>query len=431
MIRMCDDPILAVRDLTKEYPLTEGWLRRQVGTVRAVDGISFDIRGGETFGLVGESGCGKSTTARTLLRLEEPTNGSVRFEGEDVSAFDASELRAYRRRVQYILQDPESALNPRMTVGEAVEEPLRLHGMSDADRRRNIAADTLERIGLDANDMDAYPHEFSGGEKQRIALARALVLNPDLIVADEPSSSLDGRTKADVLRLMGELRDTYGVSILLISHDFDVVRRLCDRVAVMYLGTIVEQGPIEQVVSNPHHPYTRALIGSIPRVDPADANEAIAAQTLTDTLPDATDLPGGCRFHPRCPAIIPPENINLEEHEWQAIVRLRLELGRDWETAAGFIDSLARDGDSIKQRICRTFGLDEAIVNEYHELADAVDAVTANDLEEAIDVIDTIVDSPCRSHDPTLTDEQTPHRVACHRYDSATPGEPLVCRDDD
>ncbi|MFC7236690.1 ATP-binding cassette domain-containing protein [Saliphagus sp. GCM10025317] len=213
------DPLLSVRNLEKHYPITKGLLRREVGTVRAVDGVSFDVQPGEAFGLVGESGCGKSTTALSVLRLEEPTGGEVRFDGDDVRAYDDDELRRFRRRAQLVLQDPDSALNPRRTVGESVEEPLRIHGLHGSQRRRHVVEDTLERVGLSAAAADQYPHEFSGGEKQRIAIARALVLNPDLLVADEPVSALDGRTKADVLELLGRLQREFDVAIVFISHD--------------------------------------------------------------------------------------------------------------------------------------------------------------------------------------------------------------------
>ncbi|PSP56568.1 peptide ABC transporter ATP-binding protein, partial [Halobacteriales archaeon QH_7_66_37] len=269
---------------------------------------------GEAFGLVGESGCGKSTTAHSLLRLEEPTGGDVLFDGEDILAYGTDELRRFRRRAQLVLQDPNSAFNPRQTVGDAVAEPLRVHGIDDAETRRRVVDDALERVGLDSTDADSYPHEFSGGEKQRISIARALVLNPDLIVADEPVSALDGRTKADVLDLLDDLQDEFGLSVLLISHDIDMVRRFCDRIGVMYLGQIVEQGPTADVIENPLHPYTQMLISSVPSLDPHASSAAV--ETPSDELPDASDVPSGCRFHPRCPAIIPPEDLTLSREQW-------------------------------------------------------------------------------------------------------------------
>ena len=264
---MTDGPLLEVENLKTHYPITKGWLRREVGRVRAVDDISFTVGQGEIVGLVGESGSGKSTTAESILRLEEPTDGEVLFDGQPVGELSGRDLRAFRRRAQLIVQDPNEAFSPRMSIGEAVAEPLRLHGMDDSKRRRRIVEDLLSRVGLSADDADRYPHEFSGGEKQRISIARALVLNPDLIIADEPTSALDSRVESDVLALLEHIRQEYGISILFISHDIDTVRRFCDRVAVMYLGKVVEQGPVDAVLGDPAHPYTQVLMGSVPSLD--------------------------------------------------------------------------------------------------------------------------------------------------------------------
>lgn len=425
---MSDESLLAVRNLTKHYPITEGLLRRQVGTVRAVDGIDFDIKRGETFGLVGESGCGKSTTALCLLQLEEQTDGEIRFEGESISDFSSSELRDYRRRVQYIMQNPESAFNPRITVGEAVEEPLRIHGMSDGDRRRAIVEDALERIGLSAEDADSYPHEFSGGEKQRISLARALVLNPDLIVADEPTSSLDGRTKADVLRLISDLQDEFDVSVLLISHDIDLVQRFCDRVAVMYLGEIVERGPMEEVINRPLHPYTRALMSSIPSLEPGTSAVNSSSITLSDELPDASDTPTGCRFHPRCAAIIEPEEVDLNQKEWHGVTKLRLALAEEWSSADEYVESMLRSGETIGARVRLTYELPQSLQDEAVEtaLVGAVEALEADNLTGARQRLDDVLRSVCESQEPVLSENHTTHPVSCHRYDPELPGEPLV-----
>lgn len=424
---MSDTELLSISDLVKHYPVTEGFLRREVGLVRAVDGISFDIHRGETFGLVGESGCGKSTTALSLLGLEEPTSGTVRFDGDDVTEFDADEMRSYRRRVQFIQQDPNSAFNPRMTVGEAVEEPLRIHGMTDATRRREIVEDALTRIGLSADAADGYPHEFSGGEKQRIALARALVLNPDLIIADEPTSSLDGRTKTSVLRLMSHLQEAYDVSILLISHDIDVVSRVSDRVAVMYLGKIVEHGPIDDVVSSPYHPYTRALVSSVPSLDPKQSVTDVAAPTLTDTVPDASNTPAGCRFHPRCPAIIPPEDVDLSQTEWTGLVRLKLRLNDDWSDAESFISWLDGGTTEVDEGIRRRFDLPGELSDDRVEatLVDTVDALERHHLSAATDSIGRVIKSICEHEEPRLAELETSHPVSCHRYDPEVLGDPL------
>jgi len=424
---MRDGALLEVTDLEKHYPITEGLLRRETGRVRAVDGVSFSLARGETLGLVGESGCGKSTTALSVLGLEEPTGGEVRFDGRDVTGFDRRELRAYRRNVQLVLQDPDTAFNPRQTVGRAVAEPLRVHGMTDADRRREIVEDTLERVGLAAEDADGYPHEFSGGEKQRIAIARALVLNPDVVIADEPVSALDGRTKAEVLQLLDDLQERFGLAVLLISHDLDLVRRFCDRIAVMYLGSIVERGPAAAVVETPQHPYTRVLRSSLPTLDggrtPTDARTA--------EPPDASDVPAGCRFHPRCPAIIQPETVSLPRDQWLDVVALAVHLREDWTDAEGLLASLPGDGDrdgdgGVEARLRAAFDLPGTVADERVDGAvrGAAAALADGDLDAARGRLDAVVAGVCEEHDPELSDAHTPHEVACHRYDPTMPGAP-------
>jgi peptide/nickel transport system ATP-binding protein len=429
---MTDDPLVSVRNLELHYPVTEGLLRREAGRVRAVDGVSFDLRAGESLGLVGESGCGKSSTALAMLRMEEPTGGEVRFDGEDVLEYDDADLRRYRRRVQLVLQDPDSAFNPRMTVGEAVGEPLRVHGLADDERRREVVEDALERVGLAGADADDYPHEFSGGEKQRIAIARALVLNPDVIVADEPVSALDGRTEAEVLGLLEDLQERFGIAVVLISHDIDLVSRFCDRVAVMYLGEIVERGPTDAVVENPSHPYTRTLVASIPSLDPAAPADAAGADLLTDDLPDATDVPSGCRFHPRCPAVVPPEDLDLPRNQWQGVAAFRFRLDGEWNDAEEFRAALLREippaerSDTDLAAAVRTaFDLPAELADSDAEaaLGEAVDAIEDEDLDAARRRLADIATSVCEQEEPSAADAETSHHVACHRYDSSVPGE--------
>lgn len=425
---MTDEPLLAVEDLELHYPITEGLLRRETGRVKAVDGVGFDVRAGESFGLVGESGCGKSTTALSILRMEEPTGGKIRFDGEDVLSYDDRGLRQYRRRVQLVLQDPDSAFNPRMTIGETVAEPLRVHGLDDASRRRAVVEDTLERVGLEGSDADDYPHEFSGGEKQRIAIARALVLNPDMIIADEPVSALDGRTKSSVLELLERLQREFGIAILFISHDIDVVRRFCDRIAVMYLGEIVEHGPAEAVIDDPNHPYTRALVASVPSLDPSA--ERAPTELLTDTLPDATNVPSGCRFHPRCVSIIPPEDVELTEQVWQGVVAFRFHVEQEWDDADLLRASLAEragepSGVSVDVLARSAFDIPEPVADEAVERAvsQAVDAIESGSLPEAREKLAETVSTICERDNPTLSEETTAHPVACHRYDPSKPGD--------
>ncbi|WP_431270470.1 ABC transporter ATP-binding protein [Dankookia sp. P2] len=296
------EAILAVEELRKHFTTTTGFPRRRTVTIRAVEDLSFTIAKGEAFGLVGESGCGKSTAARALLRLIEPDAGSVRWRGEDVLAARGAVLKALRRRMQIVFQDPYSSLDPRQTIGAALVEPMRVHGLATGAEARRRAAALLEEVGLPPAALDRYPHEFSGGQRQRIGIARALTLEPELIVADEPVSALDVSVQAQVLLLLRELRQRRGLSFLFVSHDLAVVRWFCDRVAVMYLGRIVEEGVAAQVLEAPLHPYARMLREASPVPDPARRG---ALPRIIGEIPSAANPPPGCAFHPRCPHAIP------------------------------------------------------------------------------------------------------------------------------
>jgi peptide/nickel transport system ATP-binding protein len=291
-------PLLEVQDLQTHFPIRKGLLRKTVGAVRAVDGVSFAIPKGTTLGLVGESGCGKTTAGRSILRLVEPTGGSVRFAGEDVRGLYGSQLRGLRRRMQIVFQDPYGSLNPRMQVRSILEEGLVIHGMGDAAARRETMVAALERTGLSAAALSRYPHEFSGGQRQRIAIARALVLEPEFVVLDEPISALDVSIQAQVVNLLVELREQLGLTYLFISHDLSVVEYIADEVAVMYLGRIVERGTARELAAAPLHPYTHALFSAVPSVEPARRRTRII---LTGDVPSPSRPPAGCRFHPRCP----------------------------------------------------------------------------------------------------------------------------------
>jgi ABC-type oligopeptide transport system ATPase subunit len=269
-------PLLEVRGLQTWFPIRRGLLQRVVGHVKAVDGVDFTLGRGETLGLVGESGCGKTTVGRAILRLIEPTDGSVSFEGRDVRAMGAEELRLLRRRMQIIFQDPGGSLNPRMRVGRIVAEPLEVHGIASGDELRDRTERLLERCGLWKAAADRYPHEFSGGQRQRIGIARALALNPSLIVCDEPTSALDVSIQSQILNLLKDLQSEFGLSYLFISHDMAVIHHICDRVAVMYDGKIVEAGTRDEIIRSPRHPYTQRLLAAVPEADPRRPRRSLA-----------------------------------------------------------------------------------------------------------------------------------------------------------
>jgi len=443
-----DEPLVSVRNLQKHYPITQGILSKQVGAAKAVDGISFDIAEGETLGLVGESGCGKSTAASSIIRLEEATDGEVIFNGggragrernadgthpNDVTKFDDEELKAFRRDAQMIFQDPSSSLDPRMTVGRSVAELLMVHGMTDKQRRREIVEDLLERVGLEADYYDRYPHEFSGGQKQRIALARALVLNPEFIVADEPVSALDVSIRAEILSLLNDIQEEFGLSMLFISHDMSVVREVCDRVAVMYLGEIVEIGDTDEVFTNPQHPYTEALLSAIPRPDPSDQRENIE---LKGTVPSPISPPSGCKFHTRCHMVIQSDEYDVEQEDWRALLTFRDKVQAGEIDPEGIRQALAPpdeepsvvDDETVESQIRIEFDLPETLADDEAEaIVDrALDALTSGDVETAEDELSTFT-TPCEKDEPEETDHGNGHLSACLRNKPETEhGAPLA-----
>jgi len=297
-----NDIMLDIRGLKKHFAVSGGFLSRGVGVIRAVDSVSLQVKRGETLGLVGESGCGKSTLARMILRLEAPTAGQIRFEGEDILAWRGSALKAFRRKVQMIFQDPYSSLNPRQTAGAIIEEPLHVHyhpgGRQEIKKKLRELASV---VGLDEEQLTRYPHEFSGGQRQRIGIARALILKPRLVIADEPVSALDVSIRAQILNLLKRLQWEFDLTYLFITHDLGVVRHMSDRIAVMYLGKIVELGVAEQVCRAPVHPYTKTLLSAVPSMDPLRKS---ARTVLYGEMPSPASPPQGCAFHPRCPVRI-------------------------------------------------------------------------------------------------------------------------------
>jgi len=303
---------LEIEDLKVYFPIKSGLvIDRHVGDVKAVDGVSFEIKRGETLGLVGESGCGKTTVGRTILRLYDPTEGRIVFEGDDIASFSQKEMRKLRRRMQMVFQDPYSSLNPRQNVGNLIAEPLKVHGIATGDKARARSEELLDIVGLPKSATARYPHEFSGGQRQRIGLARALALNPDLIVADEPVSALDVSIQAQMVNLLEELQEEFDLTYLFIAHDLAVVRHISDRIAVMYLGKIVEVADADELYASPRHPYTMALLSAVPIPDPKveASRERIL---LKGDLPSPANPPQGCRFHTRCP-FRQPERCDTED----------------------------------------------------------------------------------------------------------------------
>lgn len=424
------ESLMRVDGLKKHYPITEGVLRTEVGRVRAVDGVSFEVRAGETLGIVGESGCGKSTVAESVLRLTDPTAGSVYFDGEDVTAYDDTALKRFRREAQMIFQNPDSSFDPRMTTGESVAEPLKIHGVGPRSRRLEIARDLLERVGMSGEDAARYPHELSGGQKQRVALARALVVNPRLIVADEPVSALDVSVQAEVLTLLNDIQAEFNLGVLFISHDMGVVREVCDRVAVMYLGEIVEMGRTEDVFNDPEHPYTRALLRSIPTVG-VESRGTDAG--LRGEVPPPSDPPTGCNFHTRCPEVIQPDGYDFEQAHWRGVMNLRVAVERHGVDVAGLrafvgVEDDASvspaDADAMKAELRREHDIPETLTDPSAEatLEAALDDIVRGDVEDGRAVLAEEFETVCEGESPPLDEDGTGRPTACHRDGAAARG---------
>jgi len=391
--------------------------------VKAVDDVSFEINRGETFGLVGESGSGKSTLGRTLVQLERATEGTVSFDGTDITELEGAELKQWRRNAQMVFQDPESSLNDRMTVGEIIREPLEAHDWGTKRERRERVTKLLSEVGLREEHYFRYPHQFSGGQRQRIGIARALALEPEFIVLDEPVSALDVSVQAKIITLLEDLQEEFDLTYLFIAHDLSVVRHICDRVAVMYLGKVMEVGETEELYEDPANPYTRALLSAIPRPDPDDDTERI---TLPGTPPSPRDPPKGCQFSTRCPAkIYPPEYDDIDTEVWDAIERFREVVRERSRVSLGTADRIRRG----LGRFSKYDDIDEAVEDLFADLdvpsevdrhvADAVERVKAGHPKEAREALYEEFGSVCDRDRPTLREvSDTGRESYCHRHES-------------
>lgn len=427
------EPLLEVRGLKKYFSQESDLLDRLLGgsnRVRAVDGVDLNLERGETLAVVGESGCGKSTLAETILKLETPTDGTIRFQGADITDLSSGQMRPYRRRMQIIFQDPLASLNPRKTVQEVLLTPMRVHGLEGSKRDRiERAKELLELVGLNPEHSNRYPHQFSGGQQQRIALARALAVEPDLLIADEPVSSLDVSVQAQMLNLLDSLQQDLGLSLLFITHDLRVVRNIADRVAVMYLGEVVESANVKQIFESPRHPYTKSLLSSVPRMKPENQSDRII---LEGAVPSPLDPPSGCRFHTRCPAVIPPDGWAADQETFKQVLdyRSRLLSGDiDPEAVAQYLKSDDRrpDDDAVAEHIITTeLGADherlpDDVSSNLEAATRALVAGEASQLEQAVSRLPT---SPCEGQSPDRSVASEGHEVFCHLYDPESPGEP-------
>ena len=434
------ETMVQIRDL-KTYYESGGIFNNR--PVKAVDGVSLDIYRGETLGLVGESGCGKTTLGRTLIQLEKATGGEVLFDDTDITELGGDDLYEWRRNAQMVFQDPDSSLNDRMTVGEIVREPLDVHGWKTARERRNRVKQLLDQVGLSPEHYFRYPHQFSGGQRQRIGIARTLALNPEFIVLDEPVSALDVSVQAEIINLLEELQDELELTYLFIAHDLSVVRHICDRVAVMYLGNIMEVGPTEELFTDPANPYTHALLSAIPKPDPTQRRDRI---TLHGTPPNPRYPPNGCPFSTRCPARIrPSEYEELDDEIWDGINALR-EILRERMRATRSIRERLRERFDMETRFATMDETYEELFGHLEVPPDAEDVLQQvaeiagdHDEQRALDALDAEFGSICDGVDPDGGDEtiepayhtvsDTGRESYCHRHDDGF-REPAPVLDD-
>lgn len=446
-----DEPLLTVNNLKKYYDTSEGFIEGLLGKsqkVKAVDDVSFELYPGETLGVVGESGCGKSTLGQAMVRLVEPDSGEVLFDmtdkdeddpvepdggkirsqREDITQLSRGRLREMRKDIQYIFQDPYSSLNPRMTVGDIIGEPLKIHDIADGAERTERIHELLDEVGLNPSHANRYPHEFSGGQKQRIGIARALAVDPDVIICDEPVSALDVSVQAQILNLLEDLQERFDLAYLFIAHDLSVVEHISDRVAVMYLGKFAEVGSTEDVYAPPYHPYTEALLSAIPEPDPLWEGDQIL---LPGSPPSPINPPSGCRFHTRCPRIIQPPEYDLDQEVWRALTSLKQRaLGAESANAIfslsdtddediGELDPTQLDTDELDQLVRSEFDLPDPVGDGNAEAAfqELIETLETEGMDGAKTHLASAFVSPCEQREPELMEYTPSHEISCHLYD--------------
>ena len=429
------EPILRAENLRKHFDQSDGMLDRLLGgasSVKAVDGVNLEIAEGETLAVVGESGCGKSTLGQTLLNLHAATSGSVSFRGDELTGLSDREMRPYRRRMQMIFQDPLASLNPRQTVGDIVTAPMEVHDIGDSEEDRlERAEELLDRVGLKPAHVDRYPGQFSGGQQQRVGVARALAVEPELIVADEPVSALDVSVQAQILELLEELQDELGLSLLFITHDLSVVHQVADRVAVMYLGEIVETGPVEALFNDPEHPYTKSLLSAVPRIDPSARQDRII---LEGTVPSPINPPEGCRFHTRCPAVIPSEDWTGDQPAFRRAFTFRNRVEAEELDPKAVRERLKAETGSADDSAVAERLIDDAFPGALSDLPDdaaeairnAGEQIAAGEKEAAIETVQSAFPSPCVDSTPRTVEPAPGRTAACHRVDPEREPESLL-----
>ena len=429
--RTTTDPLLQVRGLKKHFDQSNGLWDQLFGSsdsVRALDGVSFDLYPGETMAIVGESGCGKSTLGKTILNLHKATDGEVRFRDEVISGLSDKQMRPYRRKMQMIYQDPLASLNPRQSIEHALLAPMEVHDILDTrDERLERARELLRKVGLQADYLSRYPHEFSGGQQQRIGIARALTMEPDLLIADEPTSALDVSVQAQIVNLLQDLQSEFGLSMIFITHDLAVVQHVADRVGVMYLGELVETAPTTELYTDPQHPYTASLLSAIPRIGAHDRTDRII---LKGAVPSPSDPPSGCRFHTRCPVVIPPESWEGTQDAFvtgfryfKAVETDKIDI-EDIETRLK-IEDRAQDTENLASYIRAHYfedGLDQYPTRVRDVIVESSEAVARGDNAEAIGLLSGVFGSPCESSVPEPTDD---HLTRCHRIGPDAKAEPI------